>query len=352
MNPKTITIPRPSNMHAHLRQSDDEDKMMQDIVPLVATNYKYFVAMPNTTPPIKTMDDATEYRREILRFRPKSCRYSFSPLVPLKMLWNSGFKTTPTIVNQAHNYGFDWVKIYFRGTTTNSDDGVLFEDLEKLYPTFEKMEELGMILLIHGEKPGADIDVNLRELHFHDTLKKINKNFPALRIVFEHITDFRSVYLVGELGPTVAATITTHHLYMSLNDVLEPGPRGRNACKPYAKQIADMRILREAAFWNSPKFFFGDDNAPHRKWNKYCESGSCGCFHTHSIEFVTELFAEHNKLDKLASFLSLNGPKLYGLPPTKEKTTLQYVEEPYSPEREYKNMLPWGFERKLHWKIK
>ncbi len=357
MEKKKITIIRPSNMHGHLRQSTDAAKILPDIIDLAYPYYEYFVAMPNIKPSIKTIEDVLRYKEEIISFVPDEfiSAQRFNPIVPLKMIWNNDFKTTPRVITDARkcNYGINCVKLYVIGTTTNADDGVLISDLEKLYPTFATMEELGTLLLIHGEVPDKDVDALDREYIFGDKyLTKIARDFPGLKIVEEHITDERMVKIVEQLPYNVAATITTHHLYMTQNDFLEPGLTARNGCKPYAKLHKDLSAIQQAVRSGNPKFFFGDDTAWHRKENKYCEHSACGCGHTHSIEFVTQFFADADILPHLGNFVSVNGPHFYGLPIPKETLTLEYVETPYSPEAEYKGMLPWGSDRKLFWRIK
>ncbi len=348
----SITTPRWANMHGHLRQSDDEDKLMADIMPHVYPHYYYYTAMPNTNPPKSTGEDCRNYYEEICSFVPREYKDLFFPITPLKMLWDENFKTSPEIIYRAKSLGINWVKLYFRGTTTNSDDGVLIEELPQLFETLGKMEEYGMILLIHGEVPGKGINMDDREYLFaNEHLPLLAEKFSKLKIVMEHITDRRTVEIVKQLPNTVAATITTHHLYISKNDVLEPGPRPRNACKPYAKQLEDLKAIQQAAFSGNPKFFFGDDNAWHRKWKKYGECGNCGCAHTHSVEFVTQFFAEHGKLDLLENFACNYGPDFYGIKRPKGELTIQKTEKPYFPEKELSDVLPWGFDIPLNWEV-
>lgn len=353
MDQNEITIIKPSNMHAHVRQLGDKDNLMPILVPPAQEKFSYYVCMPNTKPPIKTGEDAFRYGAEVYSCLPIEKRKSFSPIVPLKLLWNDNFKTTPEVIEDAHTkQGIMCAKLYLAGTTTNSDDGVRLEDIPKLYPTFEKMMKRGWILLIHGEHPGKNILAMDREYEFHRYFIGIYENTPDLKIVYEHISDRRTIDLVNRLPKNIAGTLSTHFLWMTLNDVVEPGTNPNNNCKPIAKRFEDMEKIIKTAVSGNPKFFLGSDSAPHLPENKYKHNGACGCFLApYDLEWVVEKFDQEGCLSNLEKFVSINGPAFYGLPLPIETLTLIRT-EPYATEKLYHGIEIWKGGEELHWKIK
>ncbi len=349
---KEITIIKPSNMHAHLRQIDDHYKLMPYLVPLSYRAFHYYVAMPNTTPPNKTGTDCKSYKKQILSCVPDSEKENFHPITPLKLLWNNDFRTTYGVIQDAERDGVSCAKLYLRGTTTNSDDGVRLEDIPELYDTFDTMANLDWVLQIHGENPSNGILAVDREYEFHQYFKKIHEAVPNLKIVYEHISDRRTLELIRSMPANIAGTLSTHFMYMTLNDVVEPGLRPNNSCKPIAKRFEDMEAIIEAATSGDPKFFLGSDSAPHIPENKYKDCGACGCFLApYDLEWVVQKFDERNALHNLEKFVSINGPTFYGLTLPESKITLTKT-EPYRTEKLYHGLEIWKGGEELSWKIK
>lgn len=349
---KEITIIKPSNMHAHVRQLGDKHNLMPILVPLAERAFHYYVCMPNTTPPIKDGYMAKAYGNEILSCLTAEKAEKFSPIVPLKLLWNDKFKTTLEVIVHADILDIRCAKLYLRGTTTNSDDGVALEDLPKLYAAFKTMAEFDWILQIHGENPSNGILAVDREYEFHQYFKKIHEAVPNLKIVYEHISDRRTIELIRSMPANIAGTLSTHFMYMTLNDVVEPGLRPNNSCKPIAKRFEDMEAIIEAATSGDPKFFLGSDSAPHIPENKYKDCGACGCFLApYDLEWVVQKFDERNALHNLEKFVSINGPTFYGLTLPESKITLTKT-EPYRTEKLYHGLEIWKGGEELSWKIK
>lgn len=305
-----LTILKPSDMHIHLRQGD----MLRTTVRDASEWFCRGVVMPNTLPPVNSPEAAVSYRNEIL-----SLTDSFEPLMTFKLY--AGM--TGEAVRKMAAVGAVVGKLYPAGVTTNSQDGVrTWRDIRE---ALSAMCDLGMILSIHCEKP--DASVLEREYRYHSEFRSIIRAFPGLKMVFEHISDRRSVDFVASLPENVAATVTAHHLLITLDDVIGGNMNPHNFCKPVVKGIKDMEAIRRAAFSGDRKFFFGSDSAPHLKTKK--ESGSAGggiysapC----AVPLMAELFEKEGQLDKLENFLSVYGPDFYGLPRTKEKLSLERKE--------------------------
>ncbi len=254
--------------------------------------------------------------------------------------------TTSEIVNIAYHLGAIAGKVYPVSVTTNSGNGV--RDFEKLFPVFGKMEKIGMRLLLHGEKP--DMFCLNREKQFLDILIKINKKFPELKIVLEHITTKEAVETVKSLK-NVAATITAHHLVLTLDDVVGNLLSPHNFCKPIAKFPKDRVALFEAATSGNPKFFFGSDSAPHLKERKECSSGCAGIFSAPvAIPLLAEIFEKEGRLNKLENFVSKFGAVFYDLPLNKERIML--VKEDWIIPQDYRDIVPFMAGKKLSWQVK
>lgn len=346
-----ITIIKPSNMHAHVRQRGDKYNLMPILIPLAYRAFHHYVCMPNTTPPIKNGNEAVAYLEDIIYCYPNKEEVSFNPIIPLKILWNDNFKTTPEVIAKADNHDIRCAKLYLRGTTTNSDDGVALEDIAQLYPTFNEMARLGWILQVHGENPEKGILAIDREYAFHYYFEQIHVAVPHLKMVYEHISDRRTINLVKSMPDNIAGTLSTHFMYMTLNDVVEPGLRPNNSCKPIAKRFEDMEAIIEAATSGHPKFFLGSDSAPHIPENKYKDCGACGCFLApYDLEWVVQKFDERDALHNLEKFVSINGPTFYGLDIPETKLTLVKT-FPYITNKGYHGLEIWRGGEELSWKI-
>jgi dihydroorotase len=257
-------------------------------------------------------------------------------------------RTTPQIVREAKLAGAVAGKLYPAGVTTNSDDGVRY--IQSLYDTFEVMQEVGMVLSLHGEAPEAFcLD---REEAFLGILKDIAKTFPRLRIVLEHVTTNAAVETVQALPETVAATITAHHLVLTLDDVVGGKINPHNFCKPLAKRPADRSALIEAAFSYSPKFFFGTDSAPHIRETKECAAGCAGCFTAPlALELLAHVADEHGlSLEGIQGFTSEYGAQFYGLPLNEGMVT--FVREPWTVPDVLDGVVPFWAGQTLNWRCK
>ncbi|WP_395338035.1 dihydroorotase [Ningiella sp. W23] len=308
----SITIQTPDDWHLHFRDGD----MLLETVPATARCFRRAIAMPNLVPPITTTELALQYKERILAAAPK--KSDFEPLVTL-YLTND---TSPEEIRKAKAQGIVASKLYPAGATTNSDAAV--SGINSLYPVFEAMQEVGMLLLIHGEVTEGEIDIFDREQMFIDRyLRDIVKSFPGLKVVFEHITTKDAVDFVLESDANVAATITPQHLLLNRNDMLVGGVRPHNYCLPVLKRNTHQQALRDVVKSGSVKFFLGTDSAPHEKHKKESACGCAGCYSAWSaIELYAKVFDDLNALDKLEGFASHYGPDFYGLPRNTGSITL------------------------------
>jgi len=308
----SITIQTPDDWHLHFRDGD----MLHETVPATARCFRRAIAMPNLVPPVVSTEMALAYRDRILSAAPNDV--PFEPLVTL-YLTND---TTPDEIRKAKASGIVASKLYPAGATTNSDAAV--KGITSLYPVFEAMQDVGMLLLIHGEVTSDDIDIFDREKAFIDAyLNDIVMQFPKLKVVFEHITTQDAVEFVLASSEYVAATITPQHLLLNRNDLLVGGVRPHNYCLPILKRNTHQHALREVVKNGSKKFFLGTDSAPHEKHKKESACGCAGCYSAWSaIELYAKVFDDLNALDKLEGFASHYGPDFYGLPRNSGTITL------------------------------
>jgi dihydroorotase len=290
--------------------------MLKETVPATARCFKRAIVMPNLVPPVTTTDMALDYRKRILAAAPSGSE--FDPLVTLFLT----DQTSAQEIKKAKQNGIVASKMYPAGATTNSDAAV--KGIKSLYPVFEAMQEVGMLLLIHGEVTESHIDIFDREALFIDTyLKDIVKDFPELKVVFEHITTKDAADFVLSSSDNVAATITPQHLLLNRNDLLVGGVRPHNYCLPVLKRNTHQQALREVVKAGSPKFFLGTDSAPHEKHKKESACGCAGCYSAWSaIELYAQVFEDLDAIDKLEGFASHYGPDFYGLPRNEGTITL------------------------------
>ena len=310
---RTLTIQTPDDWHLHFRDGD----MLLETVPATSRCFKRAIAMPNLVPPITTTKMALAYKARIQAAVPKG--HDFNALVTLFLTNN----TSAGEIEKAKAAGIVASKLYPAGATTNSTDAV--KGIKALYPVFEKMQEVGMLLLIHGEVTMSHVDIFDREKAFIDAyLHDIVKNFPSLKVVFEHITTKDAADFVKASSNNVAATITPQHLLLNRNDLLVGGIRPHNYCLPVLKRNIHQQALQQTVASASPKFFLGTDSAPHEKHNKESACGCAGCYSAWSaIELYAQIFDQLDALDKLEGFASHYGPDFYGLPRNSGTITLQ-----------------------------
>lgn len=296
--------------------------------------------MPNTTPPIVQSSELVEYRNAILAQVPPNS--DFEPLMTFKVV----AATTPEMVAAHKKAGATAGKLYPEGVTTNSEDGV--RDLKELYPTYEAMQKHDLVLCLHGEKPGAFcMD---RESAFLETLGTLARDFPSLRIVLEHATTVDAIEMVRGLPANVAASITLHHLRLTLDDVVGDKLSPHHFCKPIAKRPSDRDALVEAVLSGNSKFFLGSDSAPHTVQSKECDCGAAGVYTAPVLlPALAEFFDEHGRLDLLEAFTSSHSNAFYKLSPTTSKITL--TESDWEVPREIDGVVPFRAGQRLGWKV-
>lgn len=311
---QTLTLTRPDDWHLHLR----DDAAMQAVLPDTARRFGRAIVMPNLKPPVTTVARAAAYRERILVALPAGM--TFEPLMTLYLTDN----TAADEILRAKDSGFvHAVKYYPAGATTNSDSGVT--DLARAYPAIAALEAVGMPLLLHGEVVDAAIDIFDREAVFIERhLRPLLENFPALKVVLEHITTKDGVDFVTAAGPSVAGTLTAHHLLLNRNALFVGGIRPHHYCLPVLKRETHRQALVAAATSGNPKFFLGTDSAPHAKGAKEAACGCAGCYTAHAaIELYAEVFEAAGALNRLEAFASFHGADFYGLPRNRDTITLQ-----------------------------
>ncbi len=310
---KTLKITRPDDWHLHLR----DGAALKAVLPDTAKQFARAIVMPNLRPPVTTTELAIAYRQRILDALPADL--NFEPLMTLYLTDN----TTAEEIAIAKASGIvHGVKLYPAGATTNSDSGVT--NLGHCVKALEAMEKLGMPLLAHAEVTDADVDVFDREKVFIErNMAPLLNKFPALKIVFEHITTKDAADFVTDSPNNVVATITAHHLLMNRNDMFKGGIQPHHYCLPILKREEHRVALVKAATSGNAKFFLGTDSAPHAKHTKEAACGCAGMYTAHTaMELYAEAFENASSLDKLEGFASFYGADFYGLPRNNEKITL------------------------------
>ena len=310
---QSITLRKPDDWHVHLRDGD----MLAMALPETAQSFGRAIVMPNLTPAVITSAQASAYRERIQQLLPENSR--FEPLMTCFL--TDG--TDPDNVAQGYADGIlAAAKMYPANATTNSASGV--SDVRKIYPVLERMQQIGMPLLIHGEVTDKEIDIFDREKIFIDNiLIKLRVDFPELRIVLEHITTADAAQFVSGGGTYTAATITPHHLMINRNAMFNGGIRPHMYCLPVAKRERHRLALRQAAISGEECFFLGTDSAPHLLKEKESACGCAGVFSAPvALELYAQVFDEENSLDKLEGFASIHGPKFYNKSVNEETITL------------------------------
>jgi len=312
---QTLTIRRPDDWHVHLR----DGAMLRLVAPFTARQFARAIVMPNLLPPIATAKAAEEYRARIIA----AAGPGFTPLMTCYLT----DETDPEEVASGFAGGA-WVaaKLYPANATTNSASGVT--DVRNIYPVLERMQAIGMVLCVHGEVADPQVDVFDREAVFIErVLDPLKRDFPELKIVLEHITTGEAADYVETGGPSLAATITPHHLMINRNAMFERGLRPHAYCLPVAKREKHRLAVRRAATSGSPKFFLGTDSAPHARPAKESACGCAGIFNApFALETYAAVFEEEGALDRLEAFASENGPRFYGLPLNEGIVTLEREE--------------------------
>lgn len=308
----SLTITRPDDWHIHLRDGEALEHTVRD-----ASRYLgRAIIMPNLVPPVMSAEQALAYKERILEQVPTG--NNFEPLMVLYLTDN----TSPADIIAAKAAGIVAAKLYPAGATTNSDSGVT--DISNIYPALEAMEKQGMVFCLHGEVTDSSIDIFDREQRFIDsTLLQLNKDFPGLKMVLEHITTSEAADFVSAAGDNMAASITAHHLLYNRNHMLAGGIRPHYYCLPILKRSSHQQALIRAATSGNSKFFLGTDSAPHAQ---HAKENACGCAGAYTayapIELYAEAFEDANALDKLEGFASHFGADFYGLARNTDTITL------------------------------
>jgi len=329
--PQELTLPLPDDFHIHLRQG----KNLANYAKSAAEQFGRVLAMPNTEPPINSAESVKKYKEEIFAAAP-----DLEVLLTFKL--NKNY-TEQELLSMQKN-GAVAGKYYPLGVTTNSQDGV--SKIEDMYPSITLMEKLDLVLCLHGEEPSAFcLD---REKDFLKHLEKLCKTFPKLRIVLEHVSSSEAVECVKNLPENVAATVTVHHLILTLNDIVGDALRPQNFCKPLPKYPKDKEAVRAAVFSGSKKFFLGTDSAPHSLEKKECLCGAAGVYSAPvAIPVLIEEFENENKLDLLPNFLAGFGADFYGLPRQAKKTS--YIKKEWQVPKTIDGAVPLRAGEVLRW---
>ena len=311
---KTLTITRPDDWHTHVRNG----ALLKTVLPHTAKQFARAIIMPNLKPPVTTVAQALSYRDEIVQAVPVDMDFT-----PLMTLYLTGATSATDIKLAAESDAVVAFKLYPAGATTNSDAGVA--NIKAIFPALSALEKYDLPLLIHGEVTDEHCDIFDRERLFIEThLNDIVKNFPALRIVLEHVTTQEAVQFVEAATNTVAATITPQHLLFNRNALLAGGIRPHYYCLPILKREQHRLALVAAATSGSPKFFLGTDSAPHLSSLKETACGCAGCYSAHAaIELYAEAFEGADALDQLEGFASFYGADFYRLPRNTSTVTLE-----------------------------
>ena len=334
---QTLTIRRPDDWHVHLRDGD----MLRTVAPFTARQFARAIVMPNLAPPVTSVAAAAAYRDRIR----SAAGESFEPLMTAFLT----DEADPEEIARGFAEGV-WIaaKLYPAGATTNSASGVTA--IRNIYPALERMQDIGMVLCVHGEVTDPDVDVFDREAVFIDRLlAPLVDDFPDLKIVFEHITTAEAAEFVRDAPATVAATITPQHLHINRNALFAGGLRPHAFCLPVAKREQHRLAVRQAAVSGLPKYFLGTDSAPHARPDKESACGCAGIFNApYALESYAAVFEDEGALDRLEGFASVHGANFYGLPLNEGQVTLERIEQ-IVPD-EIAGLVPFHAGESLHWR--
>jgi dihydroorotase len=319
-----LTLRRPDDWHLHLR----DGAALRSVIAASARQFARAIVMPNLKPPVTTLAAAQAYRGRIVQALAQAraageiddLAAGFEPLMTLYLTDN----TRAQDIREAKASGLvHAVKLYPAGATTNSDAGV--SDMARVRPALEAMQSVGLPLLVHGEVTDPQIDLFDREQVFIDrVMQPLRRDFPALKVVFEHITTLHAAQYVAQAGELTAATITAHHLLYNRNALFLGGVRPHWYCLPVLKRETHRLALVQAATRGGARFFLGTDSAPHARHLKEHACGCAGCYTApHALELYAAAFEAAGALDALEAFASLNGPRFYGLPVNEGQVTLR-----------------------------
>ena len=344
----SVTIPRPDDWHVHFRDGE----RLEAVVGATAAQFGRAIVMPNLKPPVTTTQAALDYRERILAALARSGGdpSRFNPLMTLYLTDQTDPDEVELAVDSGAVFG---VKLYPAGATTNSAAGVT--QVERIDPVLDRMAQVGLALLVHGEVTHDHVDIFDREARFLDeVLAPLLARHPDLKVVLEHCTTAAGCEFVASYGPRVGATITAHHLLATRNDMLVGGIKPHYYCLPVLKRFEDRDALVAAATGDDDSFFLGTDSAPHPVEGKESACGCAGSYTAHAaIELYAEVFDSVGKLDKLGDFASRRGPNFYGLPVSEELVTLERGEWMAPTELPFGGSVvkPWRADQPLQWRL-
>jgi len=331
MGVERIIIRRPDDMHVHLREGAALAHYAAD----AAEVFGRILVMPNTDPPVLSAGDLTSYRAQIAQAAP-----GLDTIMTFKIRGG----TPASAIRKLKEVGAAAGKLYPRGATTNSEDGI--SEIEGAYPVFEAMEELGISLCIHGEEPTAP--ALEREQAFLPRLEAIVRRFPRLKIVLEHVSSRAGVEMVLGSPPNVAATVTVHHLLYTTEELLGGRLNPHLFCRPLIKGEEDRKAIQTAVLDGNRRIFFGSDSAPHLRSDK--ERGAAGVYSMPvSLPLLAEFFVAHDAADRLEDFVARYGAEFYGLPLNEGTVTLR--RKSFTVPEELHGVVPLAAGRELPWSI-
>jgi len=340
--PDQLVLRRPDDWHVHLR----DDVMLEQVLPATARQFARAIVMPNLRPPVTTVDAAIAYRQRIEAALPQGM--AFTPLMTAYLTDD----ISPDELERGHREGvFTAAKLYPANATTNSAAGV--SDLACISAVLERMQAIDMPLLIHGEVTDPDIDIFDREAVFIERhLIPLRRQFPQLRVVFEHITTEQAAQFVADGDPLMAATITPHHLHINRNAMFQGGLRSDFYCLPVAKRERHRLALRQAATSGNPSFFLGTDSAPHPRAGKESSCGCAGIYNApYALESYLAVFEEEGALQHFEAFASENGPRFYKLPLNEDTITLERTAQLVPAQLEGEGLVPFHASEVLDWRL-
>ncbi|PZT48664.1 dihydroorotase [Helicobacter valdiviensis] len=330
-----IILDTPCDMHLHLRDGE----VLENVLNYTTQCFSTALVMPNLNPPITSLQMALDYKKRILE---KNKNANFTPLMSL-FLSESLSKDE---LKAAKESGVMFLKLYPKGSTTGSESGVSEILNSKVLEILEIAQELGLFLSIHGESKGFVLD---REVEFHTIFEELAKTFPKLKIFFEHLSDRRSIAFV-EKYPNLFATLTLHHITLSLDDVIGGALNPHLFCKPILKTKKDQEALLEIALKAHPKFSFGSDCAPHLKATKESGKGAAGIFSAPILlPALAELFEKHQALENLETFVCKNAHRIYNL--NLPQKLVKLIKKPMKVEEEYSGIVPLRAGECISWSL-
>ena len=338
-----ITLRMPDNWHHHFRA----DFRLEHLIVHTAKQFQRVVAMPNLPKRVLTGQDALRYEALIKHHASLQGYPDFEPVMTIYLTE----KTTPQVIHEAHQAGVRAVKIYPKGGTTESGDGIVNFDTSNIrsnfYNCLNEISRTGILCLIHCEVPDQSVDPQEREQRFMPILRRIHAAHPDLKIVVEHISSREAVETVLDLPDNVAATVTCHHLFLTNDDIHDP----HNCCMPIAKFFEDRARIRNVVLAGNPKFFYGGDDAPHHRNTKEgVEHPAHGvwCGPT-TMPLLVEFFKDRGELSRLEAFVSQFGAEFYGMPLNDDMLTL--VRKPWKVPENFHDVVPFRREQTLEWQV-